>query len=75
VTAQRIEGTLDIDHDFERTPCRILVSGQTLELLEDLYETESVGQVSLKGKHEKVSAYRVLRKARERVKHFTVPRQ
>lgn len=62
VTAVRLEDTADIDHDFDRTPCRILISERTLELLGDRYETEPVGQVRLKGKQGAVAAYRVLKK-------------
>jgi adenylate cyclase len=62
VTAVRLEDTADIDHDFDRFPCRILISERTLELIGDGYETEPVGRVSLKGKQGAVSAHRVSRK-------------
>jgi class 3 adenylate cyclase len=62
VTAVRLENTAGIEHDFDRAPCRILISERTLELLGGRYETEPVGRVSLKGKQGAVAAYRVLKK-------------
>jgi adenylate cyclase len=62
VTAVRLENTAGIEHDFDRAPCRILISERTLELLGGRYETEPVGQVSLKGEQKAVAAYRVLKK-------------
>jgi len=63
VTAVRLENAAGIDHDFDRSPCRILISERTLELLGGRYETESVGQISLKGKQGMVAAHRVLKKS------------
>jgi adenylate cyclase len=63
ITATRLENAADVGHDFERTPCRILISEQTLGLIGEGYETESVGQVSLKGNQGSVAAYRVLNKS------------
>jgi adenylate cyclase len=62
VTAARLENTASVDHDFDRTPCRIIVSDRTRELLGGRYETEFVGRVSLKGKQATVAAYRVVKK-------------
>jgi adenylate cyclase len=62
VTAARLGSTARIDHDFDRAPCRIIVSERTLELLGDRYKAESVGRVDLKGKREAVAAYRILKK-------------
>ena len=62
VTAKRLETAAGIGHDFDRTPCRILISERTLGLVGDRYETEPVGQVSLKGQQGAVAAYRVLKK-------------
>jgi len=65
VTAKRLENGAGIDHDFDRAPCRILISEQTLELIGDRFETEPVGRVSLKGKQGAVAAYRVLKKSEQ----------
>lgn len=62
VIAERLGNAANIDHDFDRTPCRIIISERTLELLGDRYETEPVGRVDLKGKQRAVSAYRVMQK-------------
>jgi len=62
VIAERLGNAANIDHDFDRTPCRIIISERTLELLGDRYETEPVGLVDLKGKQRAVSAYRVMQK-------------
>jgi adenylate cyclase len=60
VTAQRLEGTAAVNHDFEAQPCRILVSETTLSLLDRPFRTEPVGIVSLKGREEGVSVHRLL---------------
>ena len=60
LTAQRLESTTAVAHDFEAEPCRILISERTLELLGEGYATEAVGQVSLKGFDAGVPVYRVL---------------
>jgi adenylate cyclase len=62
VTAERLGNAPNIDHDFDRAPCRIIISERTLKLLGDRYETESVGRVNLKGKQRAVAAYRILQK-------------
>jgi adenylate cyclase len=41
-------------------PCRILVGEATLCRLRERFHTERVGEVSLKGKEEKISVYRVV---------------
>jgi adenylate cyclase len=62
VTAQRLESTMEVDHDYDRMRCRIIVSKPTQELLGDHFVTEPVGPVTLKGKQEAIPAYRVLGK-------------
>ncbi|MDB5867574.1 MAG: adenylate cyclase [Betaproteobacteria bacterium] len=44
----------------EPPECRILISAVTRELVKDHIETEAVGELTLKGKSEKVFVYRVL---------------
>jgi len=61
VTAARLGSTTTIDHDFERSPSRIVISERTLALVGDRFETQPVGAVALKGKEEAVEAHRVLR--------------
>jgi adenylate cyclase len=41
-------------------PCRILISQTTLDCLGDKFETECVGEVSLKGKEVKVTIYSII---------------
>jgi adenylate cyclase len=40
--------------------CRILIGDTTLRYLDNRFRTESIGEVSLKGKEEKISVHRVL---------------
>jgi adenylate cyclase len=40
--------------------CRILIGDSTLKCLDGRYATEEIGEVSLKGKHEKILIHRVL---------------
>ena len=61
VTAQRLEATDVVPHDYDAHPCRILISDDTHARLGDLFQTESVGKLQLKGKAEPVGAHRVLR--------------
>ncbi len=61
VTAARLGNTTSIAHDFERAPCRIIISDRTLALVRDRFETQPVGELALKGKEEAVEGYRVLR--------------
>jgi adenylate cyclase len=46
--------------DFLHAPCRILIGEVTLRYLDDQYLTQRVGEVTLKGKEQKVTVYRVL---------------
>jgi adenylate cyclase len=65
VTAQRLESTDKVEHDFEREPCRILLSEKTYSLLggsflgeqESKGHFESVGEIALKGKAAQVGVY------------------
>jgi class 3 adenylate cyclase len=59
ITAQRLEGTDRVPHDFERTPCRILVSDATRRHLDGSFRCEPQGVVPLKGKREEVVVHRV----------------
>jgi adenylate cyclase len=59
ITAQRLEGTDRVPHDFERTPCRILASEATRRHLDGSFRCEPQGVVPLKGKEEEVAVYRV----------------
>ena len=64
-TASRLE-SLDKDlfpPDPERSPCRILIGETTLSHVSGEFETERVGDVSLKGKQHKVGVYRVIGRA------------
>jgi adenylate cyclase len=40
--------------------CRILIGEKTLRYLDGKFETERIGEVSLKGKDEKITVHRVL---------------
>jgi adenylate cyclase len=64
VTAQRLEATSAVDHDFDAQPWRILISESTHALLGSGFNADSVGRVPLKGKEEGISVFRV-RGARE----------
>jgi adenylate cyclase len=46
--------------DLTGRPCRILIGEATLRRLHERFLTERVGQVSLKGKEERIHVYRVL---------------
>jgi adenylate cyclase len=59
VTAQRLESLDKVEHDFDRWPCRILVSDRTHACLNENYQSEALGRFSLKGKGEEVAVYRV----------------
>ena len=53
--------------DPDTKPCRILIGESTLEYLGDRFETEWVGNASLKGKEQAVGIFRVLGRVRARV--------
>lgn len=59
ITAQRLEGLESVEHDFERSPCRILVSERTRDYLDESYACEPLGFFALKGKGEGVAIHRV----------------
>ena len=59
-TAQRLESTADVAHDYETDPCRILVSALTEELVTGAFRLREVGQLRVKGKSEPVGAFQVL---------------
>jgi adenylate cyclase len=56
--AERLES---FDKDYAPTdPCRVLIAGATLELLDEKFTTEFVQKIKLKGKEETTTIYRVL---------------
>jgi adenylate cyclase len=55
--ASRLES---IDKDRQPCPCRILIAGQTRDFLQEDYELEPWGEMSLKGKAIQVNVFRVL---------------
>ena len=64
-TASRLE-SFDKDlfpPDPEKRPCRILIGERTRRCLGEEFETEHVGDVSLKGKEQSVAVYRVVARA------------
>ncbi len=46
-----------VGYDFKNSPCRILIGESTLRYLGNQFRTERVGEVSLKGKVEKITAH------------------
>jgi adenylate cyclase len=61
ITAQRLESTDQVDHDFDREPCRILVSGRTERYLDGRVVRVAAGEPALKGMDRPIAVYRVLR--------------
>jgi adenylate cyclase len=59
VIAQRLEGLGDVEHDFARSPVRILLSRATRDLVGDAAACEALGEFVLKGLPEPVAVYRV----------------
>ncbi|MDG2334597.1 MAG: adenylate/guanylate cyclase domain-containing protein [Myxococcota bacterium] len=59
VTAQRLEATDAVPHDFEREPCRILASEDTCARLGDGVDSEPLEPIALKGRQEPVSLRRI----------------
>jgi adenylate cyclase len=49
----------------DRRPCRILISENTAQLLDNRFQLEAMGEVSLKGKSQPLLAFRVIRSAQE----------
>jgi adenylate cyclase len=60
VVAQRLEGLDGVAHDFDASPCRLLVSGDTARRLGDEFVLEPLGPRAVKGKDEAVEVFRVL---------------
>ncbi len=54
-----------VDPDFPDRDCRILIGDSTRSLLGNLFVTRPVGEVSLKGKDQKVSVYYVVKQLEE----------
>jgi adenylate cyclase len=61
VTAQRLESTDQVEHDFDREPCRILVSRSTERYLDGRIRRVAAGETPLKGLDRPTAVYRVLR--------------
>jgi len=62
VTAQRLESTDKVPHDFDEEPCRILLSQATFSLLEGQEDVEGfvpMGGIALKGKAALTDVYRM----------------
>jgi class 3 adenylate cyclase len=61
-TAARLESFEKdlVDPYFAKSPCRILIGEPTLQCLGERYLTKRIGEVSVKGKDQKVVVYRVL---------------
>ncbi len=60
VTAQRLEATDAVPHDFAAEPCRILASEATCRRLGDEFKTEPLEPVALKGRAEPVALRRLV---------------
>jgi len=60
VTAQRLESTDAVEHDYDAQPCRILVSEQTSARLTPDYVTEALEPIFLKGRAEAVHVRRLV---------------
>jgi adenylate cyclase len=60
VTAQRLESTDAVDHDFDANPCRILASEATCARLSPDFISEALDPVVLKGKKEAVALRRLV---------------
>jgi adenylate cyclase len=70
-TASRLESfdkDLVLPH-LETSPCRIIIGDSTLRFLGDQFQTQRVGELSLKGKEEKITAHCVIGRAKESVSH------
>ena len=70
VTAQRLEATDAVSHDFELNPCRILASEETCKRLTAGFTTEVLDPISLKGKKE-LTQLRWLKKDADQVTQIT----
>jgi adenylate cyclase len=60
VTAQRLESTDAVSHDFAAEPCRILASESTCQRLSADFVTEILEPITLKGRVEAVALRRLL---------------
>lgn len=58
VTAQRLEATREIEHDFDRQPCRVLISSATYERAGQGFACEATGAIALPGLETPVEAWR-----------------
>jgi adenylate cyclase len=59
VTAQRLESLDDSEHDFEKMPCRILITERTSGYLDEGFSRHKIGEFHVKGKDEPVTVYQV----------------
>ncbi len=48
------------DQNLTRSPCRILIGEATLQYLDHQFKTQRIGEVSLKGKEQRITVYRVV---------------
>jgi class 3 adenylate cyclase len=74
-TASRLESfdkDLVLPH-LETSPCRILIGESTLRYLDNQFETQPVGELSLKGKDEKIRAYCVIGSANRNIRSALAP--
>jgi adenylate cyclase len=49
-----------VDQNFTQSTCRILIGEATLQYLDHQFKTQRIGEVSLKGKAQKITVYRVV---------------
>jgi adenylate cyclase len=49
-----------VDQDLPPSPCRILIGEATLQYLDHQFKTQRIGEVSLKGKEQRITVYRVV---------------
>jgi adenylate cyclase len=68
VTAQRLEsiGLDRVQHDFDESPARILISESTFTLIDPAFQIEPVGSFLVKGKTQPVEVHRVIGRSEPR---------
>ncbi|MBI3796169.1 MAG: adenylate/guanylate cyclase domain-containing protein [Deltaproteobacteria bacterium] len=49
-----------VEQNLTQNPCRILIGEATLQYLDEQFKTQRIGEVSLKGKEQKITVYRVV---------------
>lgn len=60
--AARLEGLEQLPQDplSDSEPCRILIGGTTYDYVKELWETQDMGKMTLKGKEQLIKVYRVV---------------